>query len=103
VNDPSVCGYTSELGFVNLPKVFAYRSRRGGYEVRLAWFLPDESQTESEGGIFIDKDTKSGKKKEIYFRYLSDPELIEVPEASESEGAEVSGQEEASESEESEE
>jgi CRISPR-associated endonuclease/helicase Cas3 len=103
VNDPSVCGYTSELGFVDLPKVFAYRSRRGGYEVRLAWFLPNESQTETEGVLFVDKDTKNGKKKEIFFRYLSDPELIEVLETSEAEGAEISGEEEVLESEESEE
>ena len=91
------------MGFVDLPKVFAYRSRRGGYEVRLAWFLPHESQTETEGVLFVDQDAKHGKKKEIFFRYLSAPELIEVPEASEAEDAEISGQDEVSESEENEE
>lgn len=80
VTDPEICGYTSELGFVDLPKVFARRSRRGEYEVRLSYILPDQSKTDSPGIVYVDSDAKSGKKTQVFFRYLSDPELIEVSE-----------------------
>ncbi len=89
VTDPEVCGYTSELGFVDLPKVFARRSRRGEYEVRLSYILPDQSKTDSPGVVYVDSDAKSGKKTQVFFRYLSDPELIEVSEVPTAEARET--------------
>jgi hypothetical protein len=78
VTDPEVCGYTTELGFVDLPKVFARRSRRGEYEVRLSYILPDQSKTDSPGIVYVDSDAKSGKRTQVFFRYLSDSQLVEL-------------------------
>ncbi len=78
VSDPNVCGYTPELGFVDLPKVFSHASRRGEYEVRIGYFLPDESKTDSDGGVFVDASAKKAKRPDVFFRYLSDPKLLEL-------------------------
>ncbi len=70
-----------------------YRSRHGAYEVRMAYLLPDESKIDIDGALFIDSSAKTSKKfQERYFRYLSDPELVEasVPAISEVEVAEAS-------------
>ena len=89
VTDPEVYDYTSELGFVDLPKVFARRSRHGEYEVRLSYILPDQSKTDSPGIVYVDSDAKSGKKTQVFFCYLSDPELIEVSEVPTAEAKET--------------
>lgn len=89
VTDPTAYDYTAELGFIELPKVFAHASRRGAYEVRLGYFLPDESVTDSEVATFLDSSAKKAKRPDVFFRYLSDPELIEEGGLAKAEAKEV--------------
>lgn len=81
VTDSTACDYTTELGFIKLPKVFSYASRGGAYEVRLGYFLPDESVTDSDAATFLDGNAKKAKRPDVFFRYLSDPQLVETGES----------------------